>query len=364
MKIDSMNFRAVTLAIALGTLLTLGASKVVYAQDAYVQQLLQQGDFEAVARIWEDGVANGDPAHMRDLAKLHYSGAIRNADPLYAIELLKTALEYGNLAASLDLGLIYKNGIGLPADKVKAETYFEVAYEAGNNEAAYLYAQLIMSRAASDDEIGRALEALRRSSMVGYGPSLSAVADLMRTGTYVPQNLQMALDYYEKAGQNQYYEGYNSIADMYAFAELGHADLEAAREWYAKAATYGVVAANYSLALILYADPNASDADLSLAFEYAKVAAHAWNEGAQTLLGRMYLEDRAVPLDPYEAYIWLDLAASASVHEALHLRAIASRLIGVNQSEEAHAAASEWFTQNHSTPHIHRLLTDNFHSFK
>ncbi|NVK06019.1 MAG: SEL1-like repeat protein [Marivivens sp.] len=360
----SFTCRGIVSAALISSALIVGSFPSAFAQTNSVQELLQQGDFEAVSQIWEDAIANGDLSNMRNLAKLHYSGALRLSDTARALELLKSALDAGDIAASLDLGYIYQGGIGVQKDLAAAEYYFELAYQAGNNEAAYLYSKLILSRSASDQEIGAALEALRRSSMVGYGPSLSAVADLMRTGTYMPTNLQTAVDYYEKAGQNGYFQGFNSIGDMYAFAEMGPADLNKAVEWYELAASNGIAAANYSLAMILYSNPESSEEDLTRAFEYAKVAALSWDEGAQTLLGRMYLEGRAVPIDAFEAYFWLDLAASASVLEAHHLRAIASQMIGNDKSEQAHTSASEWFTQNHATPHIHRLLEDNFHAFK
>ena len=168
---------------------------------------------------------------MRNLAKLHYAGSIKNPDPKFALSLLLEALKLGDPAANLDLGYIYKNGIGVPADRLKSETHYKSAYAAGSKEAAFLYARLVLSRNATKEETASAIDALRISSAGGYGPSGSAVADLMRTGKYVPQNLNTALEYYEKAAANGYFDALNSIGDMYAFAEFGVADLETAKGW-------------------------------------------------------------------------------------------------------------------------------------
>jgi uncharacterized protein len=351
-------------AILAASLFVLNTTQTLYAHDAaYIEELLQSGQYEAVAEIWKGEAEAGDTEAMRNLAKLHYSGTLKNSDPKYAVSLLLDAVKGGDPAANMDLGLIYKKGIGVPADLAKSESYYKAAYASGNAEAAFVYARSVLSRNASKDEAVAAIEALRMSSEAGFGPSLSAVADLMRTGSYVPRNLDTALEYYEKAAANGYAEALNSIGDMYAYAEFGLADLEKAKVWYRKAAEQGVLVANYSLALILYSNPDANSQDLQDAFKYAKTAAEGWDEYAQILLGRMYLENRVGPVDAFEAFVWLDLATSANVKEAHLLRATASSLLGEARTGEAHIASGEWYKANHSKPHTHRLLKGDHSGF-
>jgi hypothetical protein len=104
-------------AILAASLFVLNTTQTLYAHDAaYIEELLQSGQYEAVAEIWKGEAEAGDTEAMRNLAKLHYAGSLQNSDPKYAVSLLLDAVTRGDSAANMDLGLIYKKGIGVPAD--------------------------------------------------------------------------------------------------------------------------------------------------------------------------------------------------------------------------------------------------------
>ena len=76
----------------------LGNLQVLYANDSSnVEQMLQNGQYEAVAAIWKDQADSGNTEAMRNLAKLHYAGSIKNPDPKFALSLLLEALKLGDL---------------------------------------------------------------------------------------------------------------------------------------------------------------------------------------------------------------------------------------------------------------------------
>lgn len=338
-------------------------------QSAFAQSVdqgeaaLRAGNVTQARDIWEENVATGDAAAMRNLARLHYTNSIMDADLERAHTLLSDAVAQGNGDANLDLGYLYQNGIGVPQSLARAEAFYSKASQAGNLEAAFLHARLVLGRKASPTETRQALAELKATSDAGHPPAVAAVGDLFRTGTFLVKDVEKAIEYYTFAAEKGDLDALNTIGDIYAFAELGVADIDQAATWYERAAAQGNAASAYSLALVLYSDPEANDTDLARAFDYAQIAALAWNEGAQFLLGRMYLEDRATIPDPFEAYRWLDLAASANVFEAHHYRAIAGHDLGPERAQQAHESAAQWFTENHATPHIHRLLSGNYHSF-
>lgn len=325
---------------------------------------MQKGDINAAEQYLTDAADAGNAVAMRNLAKLHYLQRVEKPNLELAKDLLLKAAGLGLSEANIDLGVLYERGIGRPVDKVLATTFYKKASDAGDVEGQYFYGKAIISTGAASDQIQSGLEALNEASAAGYPPAVSAVGDLFRSGTFAPVDAQRALEYYEVAAQGGFVEAFNTIGDIYAFGETGVIDLEQARNWYERAAKLGQIDATYALAILMYNAPDASKTDLRLAYEYAKVASLAWHESAQYLLGKMYLEGRVVSKDDFEAYRWFDLAASAGVVEAHYLRAIAGDALGPARSKEANQLAAEWFSENHATPHIHRLLADGLHSFR
>jgi uncharacterized protein len=322
------------------------------------------GDFQKAQKLWENAADEENSSAIRNLAGLYMSGVLGKPDLERARALFEKGAALGDAGSELSLGYFYLKGMGVPADPSRAKTLFDAAAEAGNAEARFMRAQMAFESGAEGKSLQLALNDLRAAADANYPPALARVGDLLRTGTYTDQDIQKAIEYHKKAADFGVVESANTLGDMYLFAEAGSVDMENAVKFYEKAASEGSAPAAYSLATVFYANPDASEGNLARAFEYAKTAAFAWNESAQLLLGRMYLEDRAVPQDLMEAYRWFDLAASAGVLEAHHYRAIAALRLGPAKSAEAHKLARAWFEQNHSEPHVHRLLQGGEHKFE
>lgn len=325
---------------------------------------VQAGDIAGAQEILEARTAEGDPEAMRNLARLLISGTVQKADPARARTLLEQSVAAGNLPAQMDLAYLHLNGVGGPVDRAQAEALFAKAAAAGSTEAIFMRARTALEIGKDADSIQAALKDIQGLLPTGYPPALAFVGQMFRSGTFVPKKVDEAIKYYQSAAEKGDVESLAVLGEIYAFAETGTADLEKAKEWYEKAASAGDSGSAYALAYILYNDPNSDDDALTRAFDYAQTAALAWNEDAQSLLGRMYLEDRAVPKDAYQAYKWLDLAASAAVIDAHFLRAMAEAELGPEQTAAAHAEAAKWFAENHNVPHNHRLLQGGVHSMQ
>jgi len=323
----------------------------------------KNGDFSEAQSIWRDAASDGDIVAMRQLGGLHLSGVLGVADLEKAREWFLKSAEGGDAGSNLSLGYIYERGMGVPADTALAETYFARAAEGGSIDGLFKRATLVLARNADQAEVQKAVEDIRTAADQGQPEALATIGDFLRSGTFTAMDPVKAIEYFKQAAQNGHTQSLNTIGDMYLFAEKGAADIPSALVWYERAAAKGQTDAAYSVAYLLYNLPGASDADLRKAFDYASMAALAWNEQAQWLLGQMYLEDIVVPRNDYEAYRWLDLAASAGVIEAHHLRAMAEVALGPEQAAKAHEEAQLWFDQNHGQPHVHRLINNNVHTF-
>ncbi len=321
----------------------------------------RDGRFDEARKIWEE-VA--DAAALRNLGGLHLSGVLGQPDFDAARGHFLTAADLGDAQAMLSLGYINARGMGQDKDAATAEVWFAKAAALDQPEGQFMLARTLLDRNRTDAETQDALDMLNLSAGVGYPPALVLVGDLLRSGTYTDQDVGMAVAYYQSAADAGAVDAMTKLGDVHLFAELGAPDIPAAVRHYLRAAENGATDAMYALAFLFYNDTGADQTLLQTAFNHAQTASLGWDERAQLLLGKMYLDGRATRTNYSEAYFWLDLAASAGVVEAHHLRALAHAQIGPEEAEKVHDRARTWFRENHTTPHVHRLLANNEHAFR
>ncbi|MBR9868300.1 MAG: sel1 repeat family protein [Oceanospirillales bacterium] len=311
---------------------------------------------------WEVKSKQGDAEASAKLGALYLSGSLGSPDFTMARKYLEIGADV-DLSARLAYGHLLMNGLGGKTDLNKAEQVFAKAAEKGSLEGLYLKSKLVLGRQASDSEVQTAVVNISNAADKGFPPALSTVGEFYRTGTFTKKNPELAIEYFLKAAKGGYAEGLTSAADMYLFSELGRANIAEAEKHYREAVSKGVKSASYSLAFLLYHKNPENKELLSEAFQIAKIAAFAWDERCQYLLGLMYFEGLATPADAEQAYFWLDLAASAGVFEAHHIRAISASSLTDKQVSRTKARAQEWFTANHNQPHKHLFIDNNVHRY-
>ena len=321
----------------------------------------KDGRFSDALTIWK---SEGSGEALRNIGGLYLAGVLGSTDLDLARTYFENAAELGDAQAMLSLGYMHLNGMGMGVDAPIAEDWFRKAGDLGLAEARFMWARSVLDRKADDTEINAAIRWLKDAAEAGVPKALTSVGDLLRTGTYTERNVDLAVDYYRRAGALGESTALKTIGDIYLFAELGDPDIPKAIEAYRSAADSGNTDAMYSLAYLFYMDPNSNSDTLTTAFDLAKTAAFSWHEQAQWLLGQMYLSGRGGNSDAEQAYFWLDLAASAGVIEAHHLRALAFSKIGADTAAKLHDKARAWFDNNHSIPHSHRGLGGKQHVFK
>ncbi|MFT7300638.1 MAG: TPR repeat protein [Porticoccus sp.] len=322
-----------------------------------LEQLMQ-------ARIqWEAQSQKGDVEASAKLGALYLSGSLGSPDFIKARKYLALSAET-DLSARLAYGHLLMNGLGGKADLAAAEQFFAKAAAQGSLEGQYLKAKLILGRNASETEVRSAVNGISSAANKGFPPALSTIAEFYRTGTFLEQSPEKAIEYFLKAVDGGYTEALSTVAEMYLFAELSSANIEKAEDFYRQAISQGVKSARYSFAFLLYnKEPNNKDL-MSEAYRVARVAASAWDERCQYLLGLMYYEGKAVSRDNEQAHFWLDLAASAGVFEAHHIRALAAKALTKEQISKVKIRAREWFDENHGRPHVHQSISNSTHRYK
>ena len=320
-----------------------------------------EGRFEEARTIWE---AVGDGPALRNIGGMYFTGVFGSQDPETASGYFEQAAAQNDSEAMLSLGHMYADGIGVTVDANRAEDWFWQAADLGLPAGQFMVARTILERGGLDTDIQIALDHLNLSAQALEPRALMLIGDLLRSGTFVDQDIEKAVAFYASSAENGLAEAQRVLGDIYLFAELGPPDIDQAIQHYLSAAENGSSQAMYALAYLFYSDPGADDVLLQTAFRQAQTASYAWDEKAQLLLGRMYLDGRATPKDDAQAYFWLDLATSAGVVEAHHLRALAHAGIGDEKAADMHASARQWFAENHTNSHMHRLIGHGQHDFR
>lgn len=321
----------------------------------------KDGRFDDALTIWK---SDGSGEALRNIGGLYLAGVLGSTDLQQARTYFESAAELGDAQAMLSLGYMHLNGMGLAVDPKVAENWFLKGGDLGLAEARFMWARSVLDRQADDADITNAINWLKDAAEAGIPKALTSVGDLLRTGSYTERNVGLAVDYYRRAGELGESAAIKTVGDIYLFAELGDPDIPKAITAYRAAADNGNTDAMYALSYLFYMDPNSNSDTLTMAFDLAKTASLSWHEQAQWLLGDMYLSGRGSSQDSEQAYFWLDLAASAGVIEAHHLRALAFSEIGAATAAKAHEKARAWFDNNHKIPHSHRGLGGQKHEFK
>ena len=149
------------------------------------------------------------------------------------------------------------------------------------------------------------IDYFRQSADVGYGPSQIALGYYYETGIVVTKDPAHALDLYKKAAAPG-----DSLAAWLAGRLLFLAagvprDLDAAQQWLKISAGQNNAYGAYYLArLMAERDPTKSPT-------LYKIAADQGLPQAQYYYGKVLKEGRGIAKDPFNAYLWLSIAADA-----------------------------------------------------
>lgn len=224
----------------------------------------------AVAGPLEDGVA-----------------AEASGDYATALRLLGPLAEGGNAVAQDALGMMYREGEGVPQNYAEAAKWYRLAAE--------------HSFVVGDDPWNRLIA----------GAQIS-LGEMYARGQGLPQNFAEAIKWWSKAADQ---------GDAYAQDDLG----------------------------VMYASGQGVPQDYAEAARWFRKAANQGNADAQLRLGTMYVLGEAVPQDYVLAHMWLNLAASQfgpSAKErhdsAVMARDFAARKMTPAQIAEAQKLAREW----------------------
>ena len=162
--------------------------------------------------------------------------------------------------------------------------------------------------ASRNDMLG--IDYFRRSSDLGYGPSQIALGYYYETGTILAREPAQALDLYRKAAQTGDPLAAWLAGRLYLLGGGVPRDRDAALKWLKISASQNNAYGAYYLGRLM------ADYDYTKAPALYKIAADQGLPQAQYFYGKALKDARGVPLDRFNAFVWLTVAVDAGYSAA------------------------------------------------
>jgi TPR repeat protein len=152
------------------------------------------------------------------------------------LHLLKIKAAAGSGEAMAQLGTIYYQGRGVPADPVLAERYFRASADRGNPIGMYLLGSFFEH---AKQERATALLWYERAAEAGVPDAQRCTADLYVCGIAIPQDLEKASYWYHKAAENDIPEAQFVLGEFYRTGKSTPVNHLKAYEWYQRSEANG-----------------------------------------------------------------------------------------------------------------------------
>jgi len=227
----------------------------------------------------------------------------------------------GDAHAQVLMGVAYLRGKGVELDKSKGLSWLEKSSTAGSSEGQYLLGQYYFQDGkANDEDLRKAVEYFHKSAAQDCPAGLLSFGMFTATGKGVSKNTTEGLQMITKAADAGYLEAQWWLGTLMLTGELGAVkDPKAGFNWIKQAADAGYSAAGISLAN-LYFSGIGTQLNREAALTLLKSVYNKHDEQAPMaayFLGWIYMEGKGVPVDLYEAFHWMVIAASFNASDSL-----------------------------------------------
>ena len=246
----------------------------------------------------------------------------------------------GDAQAQLNLGMMYRDGVGVPKDTAKAAEWYQKAAAQGEAKAQFHLGVRYGLGDGLQKDAAKAAEWYQKAAAQGEARAQYNLGSMHDRGEGVPQDAAKALVWYQKAAAQGQVNAQFNLGLMYNRGEGVPKDAAKAAQWFQKAAEQGYAKAQFYLGL-RYGLGDGLPKNAAKAVEWYQKAAVQGDAQAQTLLGTMYGEGDGVPKDIAKAAEWFQKAAAQGDEIAQHsLGAMYRDGKGVPKNA---AKAAEWY---------------------
>ena len=162
--------------------------------------------------------------------------SVSSEDKHSVIELLERRWEDdGSVSVAYQLGRVWKDGLGVPPDDDKAETWFRRAAEDGHSGARYALAKLLHQQG----RVNEAIPWYEQSAKGGNSFAAYQLGKLYLTGEGIPKDVTRAVDYLTDAAEQGNSQAQYILGKLYLLGSEVEQDSEAAVQWLTAAADQG-----------------------------------------------------------------------------------------------------------------------------
>ncbi|OMJ23876.1 Protein sel-1-like protein [Smittium culicis] len=236
-----------------------------------------------------------------------------------ALDLYLLAYEFGDNDAAYSYATIkYLGAAGVEKDLASSREMFIKLSRIGHPYAQLNYATILIKE-NDINNVDTVVELLNFSSKAGVARANLKLGELYKKGNFLPKNNQLALYNLEIAVEKGLHEAMFLLGDMYSKGELSNnnePNYDKALELFQKAASHGVVEAQYNLG-VYYLNGYGTPQSLELAVEYWEMASVQGFPMAALNLAKLYLE--GYPADTQERIKKDPLKAKHYLHAAKKL---------------------------------------------
>ena len=215
---------------------------ISYTHCIHAQQCQMAHDKSALKALQERAAA-GDVDAQCGLGKQYEHALGVPQDNTQAVLWLRKAAEQGNIAAQVELGVVFDK----MQDYAQAFTWYSKAAEQGNARAEYNLGLCYQNGESVPKDMAQAIAWYRRAADQGDAFAQLNLAVTYDQGMGVPQNYPQAADWYRKAAEQGLALAQYDLGFLYLNGYGVPKDFNQATAWMLKAAEQGETHAQYNL---------------------------------------------------------------------------------------------------------------------
>ena len=151
-------------------LLLLAVIPKVVSEVALVEDAVRSGDYDQARALLEQAVSEGDGDAAFRLGLLYRNGKGVPQDYEQTLKWYLKGATLGNGMAQTGLGYLYYKGLGVPQDNVQAYAWFDIAVEGGHDGGKKIRDWLVKTMPATELEQGKALVRRLQESIRAFPP--------------------------------------------------------------------------------------------------------------------------------------------------------------------------------------------------
>ena len=160
-----------------------------------------------------------------------------------AVRVLEQLWAEGYTVAAHQLGKFYRDDLSTMRDHEKAERWFRLSAEAGNDFSEYALGKLLLSQKRTEE----AVRWLDKAAGHGNPFAQYRLGKLFLTGEFVKKDVRKALEYLTAAARQGNPFAQYTLGKLYLLGRDVEQDREQARDWFTRSAAQGNAYAQFFL---------------------------------------------------------------------------------------------------------------------